>query len=173
MADNERFTRLWTQAEPTVASYVASMVRDPHACDDLIQEIAVVLLRKFDQYDPGRPFLAWAIGIAKLEIVSRRRQHARSLLSFRDDVLDAVAATYEELAPELSQRRLALRECLKRMRGRNQEMLRLRYDEALKPRQIAEKLGLAAGNVRVILNRIREALRTCVDRRLDRTTSSP
>ena len=158
--------RLWTQAEPTVAGYVSSMVRDFHACEDLLQEIAVVLLRKFDEYDTDRPFVAWALGVARLEILSGRRSHARSRLSFREDLLQAVTEAYEELAPELGMRAIALRKCLKIVKGRNLEVLELRYERALKPQHIANELGLAAGNVRVILNRIRNMLRECVDRKL-------
>jgi len=166
MADNEQFTRLWTKAEPVVAGYVGSMVRDFHTCEDILQEIAVILLRKFDQYDHDRPFESWAIGMARNEILARRRSQARSFLSYRQDLLSAITETYDELAPELSRQTLALRRCMGRIQGPNRQILELRYDEALKPRQIAEKIGMAAGAVRVRLSRIRASLRECVEQTL-------
>ena len=62
---DERFMRYWTRAQPVVAGYVSSMTPDVHEADDLLQDTAVVLLRKFGEYDPGRSFVAWALGIAK------------------------------------------------------------------------------------------------------------
>lgn len=166
MEREERFTRHWTQAQPVVAGFVGSMIPDFHQAEDLLQNVAVVLLRKFDEYDPARPFAAWALGIAKNEILSWRRAHARSFLSYHPELLEAVAAAYEEMSPELRLRVSALKHCLQDVEGRAWDVLRLRYEESLQPRDIASKLGLAAGNVRVILSRIRTALQGCVERRL-------
>ena len=166
MRTDERFMRHWTRAQPVIAGYVSSMVPDVHEADDLLQETAVVLLRKFGDYDPRRPFVAWALGIAKLEILSARRRHARGFLTYHGDLMDAVAGAYGEMAPELISRAGALRRCLQKIEGRAREMLRLRYEESLKPREIAERLAVAAGNVRARLSRIRSSLASCVARAL-------
>jgi RNA polymerase sigma-70 factor (ECF subfamily) len=168
MADNELFTRHWTKAQPVVAGYISSLVPDFLEAEDLLQEVAVVLLRKFDDYDPGRPFVAWALGIAKLEVLSNRRSHARSFLSYRPDVLETVTEVCAEMAPELEFRASALRECLKQVRGRDGELVKLRYEESLKPGEIAARLGMAAGTVRVVLSRIRASLQECIERKLAR-----
>jgi hypothetical protein len=55
-------TRLWTLAVPAVSSFVASLVRDFQDCDDVLRDTAVAVVESFDQYDPARPFLAWALG---------------------------------------------------------------------------------------------------------------
>ena len=44
-----RFTKLWTEAQPAVADYVQAVVRDSHAAKDIVQNTAIVLLRKFDE----------------------------------------------------------------------------------------------------------------------------
>jgi RNA polymerase sigma-70 factor (ECF subfamily) len=166
MPNDERFTRLWTQAQPVVAGYLSSMVPDFHGAEDLLQNVAVVLLRKFPEYDEKRPFAAWALGIAKLEVLAARRSHARSFLTFHPDIADAVAAAFEEMAPALAQRSQALRECLSEVKGHALQIVALRYQESLPPRDIAAKLGMAAGHVRVILSRLRAALLSCVERRV-------
>ena len=45
-------------------------------------------------------------------------------------------------------------------------LVRLRYHEDREPADVAKELGLEPGHVRVLLNRVREALRTCIERRL-------
>src|SRR6266704_5974611 len=100
MDNPEQFTRRWTEAQPIVAGYISAVVPDFQEAEDLLQDVAVILLRKFPEYDPQRPFVAWAIGIAKLEVHMARRRHARNLLSYKADLLERIGEAYEELAPE-------------------------------------------------------------------------
>lgn len=166
MVQNEQFTRCWTQAQPVVAAYIGSLVPDFHAAEDLLQTVAIKLHRKFGDYDPSRPFVAWALGFARLEVLNLQRTQARSFLTYCDEALDAVEAAHIELAPELSCRAAALRECLQRVGGRSREMLRLRYEEELKPHHIAARLAMGAVAVRVALSRVRGTLRDCIERRV-------
>jgi RNA polymerase sigma-70 factor (ECF subfamily) len=166
MDDNERFTRYWTEAQPIVAAYISTMVPDFAAAEDLLQEVAVVLLRKYSAYDPSRSFVSWALGVAKFEVLSLRRSQARSLLSYQPELVESLTELCEEMAPELEQRSLALRECLKKVQGRARKLIELRYDECLRPGRIAVRLGMGAVAVRVMLSRVRASLRTCVQQRL-------
>jgi RNA polymerase sigma factor (sigma-70 family) len=61
--------RLWTLAQPVVSSYVASLVRDFRDRDDVLQDVAVAVLDSFGNYDPARPFAAWAIGLARNQVL--------------------------------------------------------------------------------------------------------
>jgi RNA polymerase sigma-70 factor (ECF subfamily) len=163
---SEDFTRRWTEAQPMVSAYLCTCVPDFHSAEDLLQNVAVTLMRKFDDYDPARPFIAWAIGIAKFEVLRHRRFQARSVLEFRPDLAEELAGEFVDMVPELELRAHALRRCTEQLQGRSGEIMRLRYAEELKPRQIAEVLGLSSVVVRVALSRTRDFLRKCIERRL-------
>ena len=173
MDNHEQFTRRWTEAQPIVAGYINAVVPDFQEAEDLLQDVAVILLRKFTEYDPQRPFVAWAIGIAKREVLVARRRHARGFLSYQADLLERISEAYEELAPEFEDRSRALRECLRTVRGRAGELLRLRYEESLKPNAIAARVGMAVVAVRVMLSRTRAALRECIERKLKVPNARP
>ena len=165
-SEQERFTRLWTRAQPIVSSYVSALVPDFQTAEDLVQNVAVVLLRKFHEYDPNLPFAGWAIGVAKREVLMMRRSYARSILRYQSELVEAVADACSEMAPELERRAGVLRKCLERLRRRDREMLRYRYAESLSPGDMAKRLSESAGTVRVRLSRIRSSLRKCVERRM-------
>lgn len=161
------FTQLWTAAHPTVAGFVRGLIPDRAAVDDILQEVALALYNNLASYDPTRPFVAWALGIAKHKVQDRWRSLARSKQVIRDtQVLEAMAAVSAELDDELDSRRRALQECLGQVQGRAYDLVRLHYHEGREPREIASILGLEAGHVRVLLNRVRGALRQCIERRL-------
>ena len=169
MIDDEqqiRFTQNWTKAQPDVAAYVRAVVRDADAAKDIVQETAVVLLRKFEQWDSTRPFLPWALGIAKFEILAHRRDSARERLVFDDALLDAVTESWSSVVAELDGEQSALQECLETLAPKAREIVRLRYFEELTAKQVANRIGSTAGAARISLMRIRQQLHECVQRRL-------
>lgn len=164
--EQERFLRLWADAQPAVAAFVHAVVRDPAAAKDVLQETALVLFRRFGEYDGGRPFLAWALGVAKLQVLGFRRDEARSLVTFDTELFEQFTAAWAEQAPAVSQQSVALELCLERMAARPRQLLRWRYFEDLKSEEIASRLGSNGAAVRVTLQRLREQLRECVEKQL-------
>lgn len=164
--DQETFTRLWTEAQPTVSHYFISLVREPATSKDLLQKTALVLLRKFSEYDRDQPFLPWAMGVAKFELLGHRRDEARNRVMFDSDLLDRYTERWSELAPRHSDEAAALQTCLAKLPKRLRNVVRLRYFDDCNSKEIAKALDLTAGNVRVTLQRTREQLRQCIEREL-------
>lgn len=129
-----------------------------------MQATALVLLRKFSEYDSDRPFLPWALGVARYQILGHQRDQARTLVQFDSELLDDYTKTWAEVAPSVSAEAAALRDCLKKVSGRSRKVVRLRYFEDLNSTEIADRLQMSATNVRVVLQRARERLRDCVRR---------
>lgn len=162
--DQERFMRLWTSTQPSVGNYVRSVVRDRAAAEDVLQETALVIFRRFEEFDEQRPFVAWALGIARFQVMGMQRDSARSLVVFDDEVLEKFTGSWAEQAAETSDRSEALESCIARLASHAQRLVRLRYFEELNADQIARQLGGNGASIRVTLQRIREQLRTCIDR---------
>lgn len=164
--DQERFMRLWTATQPSVANYLHALVRDRAAAEDLLQETALLIFRRFAEYDESRPFVAWALGVARFKVMGLRRDAARSLLVFDDESLESFTETWVEQTTGASDRGAALEHCIDKLADHARRMVRLRYFEDLSAGQIARTLGGREGNVRVALQRIRTQLRDCIERRI-------
>ena len=169
MEASERLAILWTKAQPFVAAYITSLIPDFHRAEDVLQQVAVILVRKFDQYDPAQPFLPWALGIARREVLKQQRQRARDRHVFSDDFAETLGAVCEEMAGQFDGYRQKLAECLKQLDDRARIALNLRYSHDIQPAAVAERMSLSPGAVRVLLHRARSALRTCIERRLRET----
>ena len=83
------------QRQRTVAAFVRSLVIDFHESEDVLQRVAVTLVRRYAQYDPTRSFLAWAMGIAKLEVVMFLHQRRLDRLVFDDALVEQIAESHE------------------------------------------------------------------------------
>jgi RNA polymerase sigma-70 factor, ECF subfamily len=165
MLRDEQFTLYWTEAMPQVRVFVVALTGDVSLADDVLQEAAIALLRAFDDYDPKRPFLAWALQIAKFKAIDAMRKRSRSPVVFSNELVEKVGSAWEELLPELDQRTQSLQFCLSKLLPRAREMLQLRYERNQSPSKIAEQLGMSSVAVRVALNRARVVLRNCIDLR--------
>jgi len=161
-----QFTKLWTEAQPAVAMYVRAMVRDAHAASDILQNTAVLLLRKFEEWDSSRDFLPWAMGFAKFELLAHHRDSGRDRLVFDESLLSALAESWPCVMSEVGHEQSALQDCLETLAPKAREIVKLRYFGDLKMPEVAERLGSTAGAVRIALMRIRRQLADCVQRRL-------
>lgn len=80
-----------------------------------------------------------------------------------------LADTHERLAPEASDQKDALAQCIEKLPDKSLALLKRRYVQDLKPGKIAPSLGLSPNAVRLALHRIRAALRKCIEHQLQKS----
>lgn len=156
---------LWTQAQPTVSAYIHALVGDRTVRDEVLQEVALAILEHFDRYDPARPFLPWAMTIARNAVADARRRGRRMPAQLSEAAETALAAALSEVSDTERVRLAHLAACLERVEGRAREICDYRYRAGLAPARIATLLGLQSNTVAKALQRLREDLRTCIERR--------
>jgi RNA polymerase sigma-70 factor (ECF subfamily) len=162
------FAALFREAQSRLYGYIHSLVRDLNDADDLFQQTALILWRKFDDYDPARCFLSWACGIARLEVTNFLRSRGRRRLYFSDDLNLLLIEAQEGLtSEEESDRRDALARCVAKLRQRDQELLAECYQDKAGVNQAAGKRGRSPQSVYNSLRRIRRSLYECIARTLN------
>ena len=156
--------RLWTLAVPTVSAFLSSLVRDFQDRDEVLQETAVAVMQSFDRYDPSQSFVGWAVGVARNQVRLHFRRRSREKLAFDSEAVDALAWAFVEGSSQ-HHRLDALVECVEGLEAKSRELCRLRYERDLKPAAIGERIGMGANAVAKALQRIRERLRECIERK--------
>lgn len=158
-------TRLWTLAQPTVSAFVTSLVREIRDRDDILQEVAVAVMESFESYDHSRPFVAWTIGITRNQVGLYYRRKGRERLVFDQQAMEQLEQAFAEVRPREIRILDYLEECIQLLQGRARSLCELRYEHDLKPLAIASKLGMSANGVAKALQRTRELLRECVEKK--------
>lgn len=161
-----RVMGLWMKSQPTVTAYIASVVRDRHHVEDLVQEVAAAVSMQVDVYDADRPFLPWALGIARIRILKYLRSRRRDRHVFDDGLLESLATAHEQQADESASRKAALHDCLQRLPSGSKTLLDNRYFSNVPVKDIASSMQKTEGAVSMLLMRIRQRLATCIRRRL-------
>ncbi|MBI1321877.1 sigma-70 family RNA polymerase sigma factor [bacterium] len=168
MNDSVRMaTRLWTLALPRVSAFVGAQVRDVQDRDDILQDTAIAVIESIDRFDASQNFTAWAIGIARNQVRLHFRRTTRNRSQLDTDSLDSLQSIMAEPDFADDQLYVHLRECMEALESRARDMCRLRYDEDLKPAAIADRLGMTANHVAKSLQRIRDRLRDCMNRKAE------
>lgn len=159
--DHERFTRLFLSHEPDILRAILPFV--PHRADarEVLQETAVALWRAFADYDPERPFAAWAYGFARIEVLrflrgaNRRRQ-------LTERAAAALMGTRDEMSAELGEQEVHLRACLDRLPAAHRALIEGYYLHDRPVEGLSRDAGRTADAVYKTLQRARRALAECV-----------
>lgn len=161
------FIQLITTHQSRLYGYIQSLVFDRNLADDLLQQTNAVLWRKANEFEVGTNFVAWAFRIAYYEVMQHRRTQQQERLVFDDDLVGALAEAAREEDERFLERQTFLRQCLDQMSKRHRDVLRRRYLLGADLAKIAGELGSSVNAVKQMLFRAREALRGCVDAKLE------
>src|SRR4051812_11560244 len=91
-------TRLWTSAMPVVGLFVRTVVLDRQHREDLVQEVAVTVLEKFDQFQAGTDFTGWALAIARNKVMNHQTKRPRDRFVFDERVLEKIVCDHQRIA---------------------------------------------------------------------------
>jgi RNA polymerase sigma-70 factor, ECF subfamily len=165
-ADDERqdqFIRLFTANGPAIRGFVRSLVPTRDDAAEVMQEVAVVLWRKFAEVGED-DFRRWAFGVARLQVLTWKRDKARDRHVFRSDVIELLADQSNESADALEEQRDALETCLKKLPTRRRALVLQAYTPGVKINDLASRMGRTPMALYKELQRIREALIDCTRR---------
>jgi RNA polymerase sigma-70 factor, ECF subfamily len=147
---------LYVRFADDVCAYVRSIVRDPHAAEDITQNVFAKLMKAIHKYERRDvPFAAWIIRVARNVALDHIRASRQIPL--------AEVRTSDEGGEQVGfERALCLREALERLPADQREVLVLRHVAGLSPGEIAERLGKTEASIHGLHHRGRGALRAAL-----------
>jgi RNA polymerase sigma-70 factor (ECF subfamily) len=162
VADQDTFEALYRRTFPRVYAYVASLLHDRAAAEDVTAQAFERAYRKRLSFRASRGSAdAWMFGIARnaaLDELRRRKRRA----TLETDPEDSGSPTPEEYA-ELTLRRETVRAALARLDGQERDLVALKFAGGLSNAEIARVLRVSESNAGTRLHRTMEKLREACD----------
>lgn len=156
------FDALYRSSRDDVYAYVASLVHDRAAAEDVTATAFERAYRKRSRFDPRRgERRAWLFGIARNAALDELRRRGRQA-ELTAEPADLLAAPAHESA-EASERRLALTAALAGLAPRERELIALKFFAGLGNAEIAAVLGVSESNAGTKLHRAVTKLREACD----------
>ena len=158
------FDHLYRSSRDDVYAYVAGLLRDPTAAEEVTAAAFERAYRKRNRFDPcrGEP-RAWLFGIARNAALDelRRRKRLASLTVDPDDVSEPG----DDEEAEVALRRTAVRTALAELSPRDREVIALKFHAGLRNTELAKVLGVSETAAGTLLYRAMERLRKACDAR--------
>lgn len=167
----DEFALLYGPCQERLYRYIVALVGNHVDAHDILQDTNLVLWQKFDQFERGTNFMAWAREVARYRVLRYRQLHANDSPVFAPSVLEAVAQrlTHAEQSQEAAYG-AALPECLEKLSDADRELIRLRYARGAAVNTLAQHLHRSANAISQSLGRIRRSLRKCLEEAVRRHT---
>jgi len=162
---SDEFILELTQVQQRLLSYIYRRVANREQAQEVLQQTNLVLCRKADDFELGTNFNAWAVTVARYQILSHRKNVARERLVFSGEVFSVVDDRGEESLFHEERKRI-LRFCYGKLSQVNQELMKLRYQDGLSFQQVADELNKQISAVKVQVHRIRLNLKKCAQEQL-------
>jgi len=165
---HDQFLRLFAKHEPALRTFVRSMVPSLADASEIMQDTAVVLWQKFDEFDATRDFRKWAFGVARYEALGYLRDRARDRHVFDNALVHRLADDAAAADQRHEAQREALDTCLKKLPAGQREMVLTAYTKGTRMDEFAAERGQTAMSLYKMLHRIRQSLLECVRRAVAR-----
>jgi RNA polymerase sigma-70 factor, ECF subfamily len=151
----ERFEALYRTARDDLYAYVATLLRDRQAAEDVTALAFERAYRRRRTFDRRRgEERAWLFGIARnaaLDELRRRRRVTALVVDPEDSTPDAAA--------DAALRRTAVRAALAGLNAREREIVALKFHAGLSNGELARVLGVSESNAGTLIYRVLEKLR--------------
>ena len=154
-------------AAPLVA-FIRSMLGASPLVDDVFQETAMVAWRRFDDFDPSRPFGPWLRGIAVRTAMAASRKHGRERPA-TEELLAAIESRVQRIEvlgledPLIVTRELE--DCVRELPETYRDCIECQVRGIGSIAEIAAALGLGIEVVKKRLQRGRRHLAGCLRRK--------
>jgi RNA polymerase sigma-70 factor, ECF subfamily len=154
------FELLYRETVDDLFAYVATLVRDRSAAEDVVAAAFERAYRRLGTYDPRRGSRRqWLFGIARHAALDELRRRKRVAALAADPGADEPA--FEDDADPI--RRAAVRAALAGLDARDRELVALKYFAGLDNAEIAGVLGISQSNAGTRLHRAVHRLREACD----------
>ncbi len=162
----------WYLANRALLIGFLRLIAPQDVAEDAVQETYIVLQRTAERFVAGADPGAWVRGIARnlarQALTRRGRQQAMPPEALIERFDQAAALADADALDQRDDEREQLARCLGALSPANRELIRLRYQDDLSLKQLAERSRRSAGAIQVALSRLRATLSACIDQALRR-----
>ena len=170
--DETAFGELVVRFSPALRSLCLMGTPDPDAADDLAQQVFLTAWNRLPTLQDAEQFWPWLKSITRHHLLNEWRRTSREKAFKRHYTVNWLAAhaldeqELDEAAARTASRLECLRTCIEDLPEDMRQIVRLTYEEKCTSEQIGKRVNRSADAVRQALVRIRERLKTCVERKL-------
>ena len=164
----ERYAEIVREFQGRIRAFIAAYCPDRNQVDEVAQSTFVWAYGHLDQYRSGTRFYAWLKAIARkkllaeLEVQKREAENRQKYLDYLQAVHSNNRLSSEPDNPK-EDLAAALRKCIEKIPSSSRSLVKRRYEEQESISVISKALNKTENVVKVMLFRVRQMLKKCVE----------
>ncbi len=155
--DSAQYVQLLTRVSELTKRYVSKRVDEGAWVDEVVQETLISIHESRHTYDPSRSFASWMFAIAHHRVIDHFRKLKRRLELEEDTGGELPDVAIEAFSPD-DTREVAAR-IIATLPPRQRKVVELLKLDGLSVREVASRLKMTEGAVKVMAHRAYESLR--------------
>lgn len=162
---NDEFVRRFVRSQQDLYAYILTLVPNIADAQDILQETAIALWAKADEYRLEEPFMPWATRFAWFQVRKFRMYQARRhrhVVTLSDEALSVLAADRAKFESETADLDQILQQCVDKLANADRSLLGQRYDQKISIREVARQRGVEPAQLYKRLGWIRQSLLDCI-----------
>ena len=164
-ADNkvtEEFVSLLVPNQRRIQAFILMLVPNNNDAEDIYQEALSEMWNKFDTFQLGTNFVAWAVTIAKYKVLTFRRKSRNSKMQFNSDIFEFLESEASSKISSLQEHLDVLKKCAQKLSGKELLLLKLRYENDMTFQKMSLRTGKNPSALHRIMATIHSRLALCI-----------
>lgn len=162
------FFQLFMSSQKNLYAFILASVHNYNDSDDILQDTAAVMWRKFDEFDKDTSFVAWGISISKNLIKKYYSERKRTRVQFDAALSQKISERMEDSADQSNSRQEALKVCYKKLKDAGRVIIDMRYSKGMTIKAIANHLNRSVHGMYKAMARLQDSLQECIKKELKR-----
>jgi len=163
---DDEFLRLLLKNHYKIYAYILSLTQNTSDADDIMQDVSTILWKKFDKFEPGSNFTAWAVQTARYKIYQYFQRKQKEHLLFSDRLLKDLEKSMTTKLEDADRRIEALKICLKKLSEREKKFIHLRYEKGMAAKNISMMMNSSVDAIYKVFSRAYNSLQLCIHKLL-------
>ena len=155
----ETLQDIWADLGSRLRRFVGRRVNDPHAADDITQDVLLKVQTQLESMPPQDKLPAWLFAIARNAIIDHYRANAVRDHADAADFEPAAEADQRDAIQELTP---CLERMVKHLAEPYREAMRLADFEGLAQQDVADRMGISLSGAKSRVQRARQQLREMI-----------
>jgi RNA polymerase sigma-70 factor (ECF subfamily) len=162
--DAKKFMSLLVPNQRQIYAFILCLTANRTEADDILQDTLAEMWSKFNDYQDGTNFTAWAVTIARYKVMHSIDKNKSYRFHFEPRLLELLQ---QEIVSRQTERHEkdkieALKECVQKLHQKEKSMLKMRYEDNLTFEGIAGRVGVSVPAVYKALSRVHTRLARCI-----------
>ena len=172
--DDDAMSQLYLDHESSIYAYAMKKLNDSQAAADIVHDVMIAIWKGASGYQGRASLRSWILGIAHNKIVDHIRKSVRHDADELDESMnqtedDSIEASPVEMV-QAAENNKFLQYCLEKLSDLHKQVVHLAFFEDLGYAEIAEIIGKPEGTVKTRMFHARQALKRCLQGKINPET---